>query len=77
MIPCHFVASYPGPAQLSVALYPGLSCFSVLPVMESWVGPGYEASRLVFHDIGYVRMHAQTLDTTPFVLFFKQAWEWG
>ena len=57
IIPCHFVASYPGPAQLSVASYPGLSCFSVLPVMESWVGPGYEASHLVFHDIGYVRMH--------------------
>ena len=28
--------------------------------METWVGPGYEASsRLVFHDIGYVHMQRQ------------------
>ena len=38
-----FVASFPGPAQLSVACY-GKAGFTVLKATESWAGPGNEAS---------------------------------
>ena len=38
-----FLASFPGPAQLSVAC----SRFSVLQANESWAGPGNEASSVV------------------------------
>ena len=38
---CRLLASFPGPAQLSVA------CFTVLKAKESWAGPGNEASRLL------------------------------
>ena len=38
----HWVASFPGPTQLSV------TCSTVLKATESWAGPGNEATHWVY-----------------------------
>ena len=44
------IASFPGPAQLFVACACSTEeCFTVLIAMESWAGPGNEASDTCVH----------------------------